>query len=279
MLDDLRRSLESHADATIPGWRQLSKIELCNKYIDIDGDKDAYLECRNNPQKSAYFAAIIAKYWNSINRCYSKVYKTASVQDCYDMVVDGIMCALKLAPWRNPNNKLYNDPKGPDKAINVSISSAILVYYQFSNTLKRRANVAAISVEYLQDEFGDTAFKEANELDEEKDIVVETLVRQNFQKQNYIASFVIDGAAYGDCLKFTKEHSGYITSQFSKRLLLRHLRALDSDYVSIFSKRYSLDKTKVQEAADICLSTSSSRIDTVIRKTFESLRHSNYFEV
>ena len=278
MLDDLRRNLEAHADATIPGWRELSKIDLCNKYVDIDGDKAAYLECKNNPLKSSYFAAILAKYWGSINRCYNKVYKTASAQDCYDMVVDGIMCALKLAPWRNPQNKLYNDPKGPDKAVNVSISSAILVYYQFSNTLKRRANFAAISVEYLHDEFGDTAFKESSDFTEEPDVLVDSLVRQNFQKQNYIASFVIDGAAYGDCLKFNKESGGGISSQFSKRMLMKHLRELDDKYISIFSNRYRLDKDKVKKAVDICLSSSPSRIDTVVRKTFESLRHSNYFE-
>lgn len=278
MLNDLRKSLEAHVDSMIPGWRELSKIELCNKYVDIDGDKDAYLECRNNPLKSAYFGAILAKYWGSINRCYNKVYKTASPEDCYDMVVDGIMCALKLAPWRNPNNKLYNDPKGPDKAINVSISSAILVYYQFSNTLKRRANVAAISVDYLKDEFGDTAFKEASDELEEPDVLVDSLVRQNFLKQNYIASFIIDGAAYGNCLKFSKEPNGCISSEFSKRMLLKHLRTIDDTYVSIFSKRYHLDRVKVKEAADICVSSSPSRVDTILRKTFESLRHSNYFE-
>lgn len=278
MLDDLRRSLESHADAKVPEWRSLSKIELCNRYVDIEGDKDALFECRNNPLKSAYFVAIVAKYWNSIHRCYNKVYKTASPEECYDMVVEGIMCALKLAPWRNPSNKLYNDPKGPDKAINVAISSSILTYYQFSNTMKRKANFAAMSVDYLHDEFGDTAFRSVAIEDREPSTLVTSLVRKNFTTQNYIASFIIDGAAYGDCLRFSKEPGGSICSTFSKRLLLKHIREIDDRYAAVFSERYHLDKAKVDEAVSICHASSPARIDTILRKTFESLRHSKCFE-
>ena len=267
MLQELKANLEQSANVLIPEWKTLTKNELLNAYVDA----------KTTQEKEGYLSAIFLNYWTYLNRCYRKVYKTASAEDCYDMLVDSALYVLKKVPWRNPQNKLYNDPNGPDKAMNVALSSAVHVYYQFSNTQKRRANVAAISLEYLSDVCGDAAVKHYSETTyDDYDLVVDTLVKDNFNKKNYVAAFVIDGTAYGDCFKHTHDEKGYILSEFSKRALMKHLRSLDSAYVANFAKKYEVDYAKAKEAAEICTSLSSSRLDTLVRKTFESIKHSKY---
>lgn len=266
MLSELKQNLEVSADTFVPGWRNLSKNEVIQKYVDTEEQQ----------QKDGYLSAIMCKYWGSINRCYNKVSKTASVQDAYDMVVDGILYALKQKAWLDPKNKLYNDPNGPDKALNVAISSAILVYFQFSNTLKRKAQVTALSMDYLYEEFGDTVFKECHEDFNEGSYLVSKLVKEEFAKQNYAASFIIDGAAYGDTFKFTKEESGMISSEFSKRLLMKHLKHLDTAYLSEFANRYQLNENAVKQAALACSSMSTDRLTTVMKRIFEQIKHSDY---
>lgn len=276
MLDELRRSYEQHADIYVPGWRQLTKNELCNKYIECGIATDDYIECKGNTVQTAYFSAIVAKYWSSINRAYNKCGATASKEDCYEMLLDAIMYTLKTKPWVTPGNKLYQDPNGPDKSINVNLSSSISGYFQFSNCHKRKANAAAISVEYLKETSGDCAFKGSAIYPEDDGDLVNSLVVKNFKTMNYIASFAIDGAANGDCFKYSRDSKGYIVSEFSRRMLNRHIRQLDPQYLHEFSIKYKLDFTAVKEAAELCSTTSTERVDTIVKRTLNELKHSKY---
>lgn len=268
MLPELKKNLEFSADTLVPGWRDLSKNEVIQKYVDEE----------NTNLQDGYLSAIMCKYWGAINRCYNKVYKTASVQEAYDMVVDGILYALKQRAWLDPTNKLYNDPNGPDKALNVAISSAILVYFQFSNTQKRKAQVTALSMDYLFDEYGDTVFREVHTDFNEGSYLIEKLVKEEFNKQNYAASFIIDGAAYGDTFKYTKSSNGIIVSEFNKRMLMKHLKHLDYNYLSDFAKRYKLSDETVNKAAETCSEMSTERLTTVMKRIFEQIKHSKYIE-
>lgn len=277
MLDELRRSYEQHADLYVPGWRKMSKNELCNKYIESGTETPSYVECKGNTIQSAYLSAIIAKYWSSLNRCYAKVGATASAEDCYGMLLDAIFYTLKTKPWVTLGNKLYKDPFGPDKSVNVNLSSSISGYFQFSNCQKRKANAAAISVEYLKEECGDAAFKDTAIEPDEDSGIVDSLVIKNFNSMNYIASFAIDGAVNGGCFKYSHDDKGYLVSEFSRRLLNKHIRELDPEYLHEFSNRYRIDFKKVRDAAKICSDTPSGRVDSIVKRTFNDLKHSKYF--
>ena len=61
MLSELKQNLEVSADTFVPGWRNLSKNEVIQKYVDTEEQQ----------QKDGYLSAIMCKYWGSINRCYN----------------------------------------------------------------------------------------------------------------------------------------------------------------------------------------------------------------
>ena len=115
MLDEIKSTYLEQA-ALIPNWKSMTKTELCNLYI--DNENNSYLRDR-------YLSAIILKYWPKIYSLYSNTYLTATYDDVYNWVVEGILYALKHRRWLEKDSNIYNDPDGPDKAINsVALSRA-----------------------------------------------------------------------------------------------------------------------------------------------------------
>ena len=111
MLSEYRQMYEQSA-SLLEGWRQKSKSELCRGYN--EHENDSYLA-------DAYFSAIVLKYWNTISSYYSRNTYIATMEECYNWVVDSILYALKTRKWADPTTKLGQDPNGADKAINRKI--------------------------------------------------------------------------------------------------------------------------------------------------------------
>lgn len=88
--------------------------------------------------RNCYFSAIILNYWNKIYSLQSNTYLTASLEDTYQWVVDGILYALEHRKWLDPNNKLYTDPDAPDKVINRRIKCARINHLIAQNRVKRK---------------------------------------------------------------------------------------------------------------------------------------------
>ena len=111
MLTEMKKIYSDQADM-IEGWKDKSKTELCNLYIQNENDEML---------RNCYFSAIILNYWNKIYTLQANTYLTATLEDTYQWVVDGILYALEHRKWLDPNNKLYTDPDAPDKVINRRI--------------------------------------------------------------------------------------------------------------------------------------------------------------
>ena len=137
MLEEYKEAYRQKADY-IAGWNKLSRSELCRKYIENIDNKDI---------SESYLSAIIYKFWNVAEHNYfTQSYKgLATQQDCYDWNVEGILYALDKHVWDDPNNELYGDPNGPEKAINVTIYGQKLNFYNSLKTYKRQINSGLVS--------------------------------------------------------------------------------------------------------------------------------------
>lgn len=89
-------------------------------------------------KSNSYFSAIVLKYWNKIYSLYANTYLTATPEDAYNWVIEGIMYALKNRKWKDPNNKLFTDPNGPDKVINRKIKCLRINHLTSQNRYKRK---------------------------------------------------------------------------------------------------------------------------------------------
>ena len=81
---------ERSADA-ISNWRDIDKNELCRLYCANE----------NNPCGEAYLSALICKYWNNIYKYYNQSQGYATLEDCYDIVIDAIQNIIRRRPWED----------------------------------------------------------------------------------------------------------------------------------------------------------------------------------
>jgi len=249
MLDDYKRSYEECANL-IKDWKSISSIDLCDNYIknlEIDPDKS-----------QAYLSAVICRYWYIIQRTYyAQRIKLASEEDVYDWFIEGLYNALNHHVWTDPNNKLYGDEKGPEKAISVCIYSAKLNYFQSLEYDKRKTNKYALSLEELEEDSSDDYYLPYYDQSPFMKMYMYEKVRKMFFDYDYFSAFLLDAIVNVEVFS-KEENKDYAT--LSLRKLLKYLRNIDDRYIKIFSNIYDLDEKDVIQAVEFIKNLPSERM-------------------
>lgn len=189
MLEEYKKLYEDTA-SLISGWRRMSIPDLANHYLDCEESK-----------KEAYLSAIICKYWKYINNYYYRQdIKTASIEDCYDWVIEGISQALSECAWRDKKSTIYNDPKGPEKAIVKCIMCIRANYYQYTQYDKRKLNYTSYSLDQLEEDASDGFYVPYHDDILTVDSYVSELVVESFNNGKYFFSFFLDALFNFDML-------------------------------------------------------------------------------
>lgn len=264
MLEDSKKLYQQSADM-IPNWRELSKSELCN----------LYLEHEHESAGDSYLSAIILSYWHSIDKLYSQSYVVASPEDCYDWLIHAVQYALRKRSWTDPKNKIYGDPNGPDKIINRCIKSTRLTYYQSINRIKRKVNNLIYSLEQLQEDSQvemDLGMACEDSYDDSE--IYNNLVRMRYDRKEYFQAFLIDIILYGDVFIYNSASNQY---DYKESNVLRYLKMLDSSYCVDFSNKYGYNIEHVKKAASYVNCLSASKIKTKLSDTIIEFKHSEWF--
>lgn len=265
MLDFYKNVYAQHANSLIKeDWKHMNKNQLVNKYIEVENDK---------PLAEAYMSAIIYRYWGALSKYQHLSYKSVPDTTVYhDWLVQAIMRAIKARKWKDPTNKLFNDPAGPDKVINRCIISERLIYFQGSNTFKRRGNYKNKSLDKLQDELGeDPAVLSYNDISlDDGTVSINNLIYKTFDN-NPALSFIIDGIINTDVFE-TEQINGSSYSAFSEKKLIKHLRNIDENYCKIFSTNNSIPLENVEKEAEKLKSLTRRRMLTTVKVNMQQLR-------
>ena len=121
MLAEYKNMYKEFAD-NIPNWKKIDKNDLFRDYCKYSDEDD--------PRKDYYLAAVVYKFWYMLTTNYhNQLLKIASEEDAYNWLIDSVMYVAKHRPWDNPENSLYQDPKGPEKAMSVKINSVKANYF------------------------------------------------------------------------------------------------------------------------------------------------------
>ena len=232
MLDEYKEAFRQCADL-IDGWKDLSKNELCIKYVESEGNKDL---------QDSYFSAIMYRYWNLIAKYHYMSSNVASPEDCYEWLEDSVYCCLTSKSWEKKDSSIYKDPNGPDKVINRCMKCARLTYYQFINRKKRKDNFGLLSLDELAELFGTTVSEPASKENLEGDIekwAIEDYIRYLFLKKDYFAAVILDAIQTQEVfdVKISKELGNQVV--FSLRKLTRFMSTIEDSYVHQFADKYN----------------------------------------
>lgn len=245
----------------VKDWRDKDKNQLCFDYI--KNENDSYLS-------EGYLSAIICKYWNKIDKTKKVSGIAVSYYDCYRWLVDAIVYVLQKRKWEDPSSDLFQDPKAPDKAINICLKTSRLTFLQQANRYNRKINNGIISIDEIMENNPSNTVVDICTNDS-TDYIYEAYLLECFKNKKYFSAFMIDAILNLNVFEEENIDGNYYVF-FSEKKLLKHMRSLDKSYCSIFALRYKLPVDKVINASKYCtmLSTNTmhSRVDDELKILF-----------
>lgn len=260
MISEYKESCKQTAQI-IPNWKDIDKNELCRLYIK---ETDEYLS-------NGYLAAILYDFWNvTESNYYKQKYKIATEGDCIDWTVTGILYALKHHVWDDPNNSLYQDPKGPEKAINVCIYSTKVNFYQKIKHHKEKAQYEALSLEQLLEDSSDGYYTPVVDEDCTVENYFVSLIKESFNNKEYFKAFILDAVLNNDVFE---NDNGYVV--YNDKKLRKILKNMDIKYCERFSNQYCISLEDVLQSIQYIINISSDKLKEKTDTIFSQLKHDN----
>lgn len=260
MLDEYKQIYIECANI-VPNWKDLSKSELANLYI----------ENENTDLANSYFSALMCKYWNLIGSYYYKQQvKIASENDCYDWLIEGLRYALEKRVWKDPNNVLYDDPKGPEKAMTVCITSERATFYQYTKHAKRSLNYTLLSLDALEENSSDGFFIPYEDEYETLHSYLKELINKFFDRKDYFVCFMIDALFNANVLV---DKTGELDYNVNIGKFCKYVENMNIENLSVFAKENNLDLEEVIKAFSYIENMPHYRLHFNTNRVINILKH------
>ena len=245
-------------------YQSLTKTQLANGYCDADERGDIN-------KRDQYYAALILRYWYKIGEfAESSEFMRQPKEDFLSWVAESLDIGLKYRRWRDPSDKLYTDPNGPDKVFNRCFKSTRQRYFRYVNMDCRRASYLADSIDRQEDTFKDGAdyiedseiiFNEVEE--KQKTEEIRDIIQHFIDKGDLVDAVILDCIAFGDST--TRKKNSH--TEFSQSKLTRILIRLNNNYTEDFIFNYDVDRDKIKEVVAKFVSSPKFQISRQIKKT------------
>lgn len=272
MLDEYKEACRRSADL-IHGWQDLSKNDLCRKYV----------ESKDNPQlQDSYFAAIMYRYWYLISKYYHMSSNVASIEDCYEWLVDSVYGCLKATSWDREDSSIYKDPNGPDKVINRCMKCARLTYYQFINRKKRKDNFGLLSLDEMTELFGTTVSEPESSENVEQNITqwaIDEYVKKSFSNKDYFVAVMVDAICSQEVFDVVINKETGMTTKFNIKKLTKFMSNITDEYVAEFAKKYGLAVEEAEKGVSYFRFQKPPTIKAKIQTNLEKLQHDSFFKM
>ena len=254
----------------IPNWKQIDKNELCRLYVDAKKSDDSLAD--------SYLSAILYKFWNvTEHNFHSQKYKVADEGECIDWTITGVLYALNHHVWDDPDNVLYEDEKGPEKAINTCIYSTKVNFYQRIKHQKEKLSYESLSLEQLMENASDSYYIPTYDKDNTLDNHMIDVIREAFYKKEYAKAFILDEILNDDVFERVIDGEK-IYSQFSDKKLRKQLRKLDSNFCKRFSDRYDVDFSEVANSIHYVTDLDYSKLFIKVKKSLKDMQRDKHLK-
>jgi hypothetical protein len=272
MLENEYASFRKRADA-IPNWEKIDKNVLANLYLENEHDE---------VKREEYLSALVCRYWHNIGSQYNESKNSVNIEECYDWLLNALLRALKNRKWTDPTSKLYGDVAGPDKVINRCIASERDIFYQSSNTYKRRTQFGVQSIDMAQEEFGDASFVSPYLAadDDYNNIDIDNLIQSFVNDGCVIEAVIVDGICYGDAFKEVRdaEKENKVNYEFNDRKLVKYIKSLNQNDIDRFVNKYGIPPEQSAQIFNGIKALSGTRLYTYIRKTLYKVSNNKLFK-
>ena len=261
MIEQNRIAYENSANF-LPNWKTINKNELVNKYVEY--------EKKNKELAEHYLSAIICRYWHNIYKYYNKGSKLNPLEDYYEWVLEAILKCLNKKYWLNPKAKIYGDPNAPDKTINRAIKTTIYNYYEANRKDKRTLCYSNYSLDALKMEYLDKYVPEATDDKHNSDYFMHTIIRNAFNKKDYLLAFVVDAIIYENVI---------INDVLDYKKLIKHIHHLDNKFIQKFAEDYDIEIEKVDKSIHYCTKIPSDILKTKIIDVLLKIKREYYQDI
>lgn len=305
-LSDIFSAYTREARKLAPNFSEISKLDLANGYCDAD-------EAGNESLRSQYWAALILRYWFKIFAWMRESSSTklepeefahwlehalyiAFYYRSWRWEYEAVVKEGRFVEWKLDENgeKILNahyykvDPYAADRSINYFCSAQRGLEYQRLNCDKYKTSVFTDSLDSMIEVAGDAAYDNISNATEEGGLDnVHELICSLLSANSGLEALILDGIAYQNAFKETKlkidaqpdpesniEYSKYTSRyEFSKRMLVKHLRTVDDDFMqSYFKPVYGLDEAACAALLNAVQSASNVQLYRYIDYTLKDMR-------
>lgn len=257
-------------------YQALTKTELANGYLDAEEAKDEI-------KRNQYYAALMIRYWYKIYEFAKECkFMRLTVDDFVGWVSESLDRGLHYRKWRDPENKLYNDPNGPDKVFQRCFITTKQRYFQIANRDQNYVNYIADSIDRQEASFQDGA----DYLEDSGVVFDEVAERETVRNAREVVQHFIDrgdliGAIILDCIAFQDTSIDCVEdnvkcSKFSLSKLTRTLLRLGDWYTEGFMDAYyDVDKNKLESVVNKLTNLSRTHLNKYFRKTIQKAQDSS----
>lgn len=240
--------------STLSNYKEIGQIELAEKYLE------------GGPNKDAYLAALVLRYWNIIDKMVYKDYGLYDEKEAYDWFMDSLLYALQDRPWRKEGSTVYNDSKAIERILNTCVKCARANWFQASNRHKRKINHNLASLESLSEDYNDAYVPRELVMDYEPDSSYKYIVIDAFEKQQYLFALIVDIIVNDLELEKCKDLKSLITN------LKKSIKTLDKDYPQIFATSYNIPREKVENSFQYIYNMSDGKLKQAIENYVYKLK-------
>ena len=268
MLDEYRKAYVESAKH-IPNWKSIDRNQLCRSYKQLEKEGSEELQ-------DFYISAIILNFWHVLTKTYNKqAVKILTEEDCYECLIDSILYVLEQEPWEDPEQSIYKDDRGPEKAINITFQQNVINLFVASQRHKRKASSTALSLDNtIKDSDDDEEQSFLNLLTtDELEEVSETIfwkeqVKNYFKNQEYVAAFVTDALLHDASLVEVKDGSYSINSA----RVAKEINNPGDSFAERFSSEYEIPLESVCSVMSRLYCITNKGITKVLRMISKDIR-------
>ena len=283
-LTELKASKELFENAA-GNYTEKTKQELADMYCDATdkGDESTRNKC---------YSALLLKYWYVIfKRMDDSASLKLSAEDFVSWVMEALDYTLEHRQWRDATKKVYKDPDGFDKCVNMAHTSVRLIHYQAANRSIRKGNFNSVSLDALTEEMGDAGNRYVDAFVEEdrKEGIIECLINNYLKRNADIEALIIDAISYQDTFKEAKKTKtasitndegelekveiNYSQEELNERKLVKHLTQIDEEFMTnYFCPTYGVSYEKAQDILNKLKATSNTKLYRSIKYVLTSLK-------
>lgn len=305
-LNDIFQMYQTEALKLGENVSEISKLDLANGYCDAEEAGDEAL-------RSQYWSALMVRYWFKIFKWMRESSSCKlQPEDFVSWLEHALYVAFYYRSWRweyeavvkhgkfiewkldENGNRIKNehyykvDPNAADRSINYFCSAQRGLEYQKLNRDKQKAAVFTDSLDSMIENVGYAAYDAVTGLaveDETSDI--KDLVKSFLAKHQLLEALIIDGVAYQNTFKENRvalnleddpedgiQHAKFKTSyEFSERLLVNHLKTIDSDFIeNYFKPNYEAEDLSGEELLEEVQTASNAQLKRFIHNTFKNMQ-------